>query len=67
MVKVEIEEYEARALSALMKDAKTPIQMGFILESFRRKMLGAFSKKQQDQILDEAERILSEKKKKKGE
>jgi len=60
-VEVEVEEVEARALNELMKDAKTPIQMGFILEVFRRKLAKAFNDKMQNNILDEAEKILVKK------
>jgi len=47
MVKITIEEQEAKAYLQLLNDAKVPPEMGYILTSLKYKMLKAFEKEEE--------------------
>jgi len=44
MVKIDIDENEIKALDALMKDAKCPVDMGWILQNLKIKIGEAWKK-----------------------
>jgi len=44
MVKVDIDENEIKALDALMKDCKVPVDMGWILQNLKIKIGEAWKK-----------------------
>ena len=57
MAKIEVNEIEARAYLELLKDAKLPAEMGYILTSLKYKILKAVQEelnlKSQQQVLEQ--------------
>jgi len=48
MVKIDIDENEIVALQALMKDAKVPVDMGYVLGGLKAKIAQAWQKERKD-------------------
>jgi hypothetical protein len=63
MVKVNISNEEIQALDVLIKDAKMPSKMGYVLEVFKQEIVKAFQEEQKAQRKDQAkELVLNDKK-----
>jgi len=62
MVKVDIDENEIKALDALMKDAKCPVDMGWILQNLKIKIGKAWKEKFELDQLEMAKKMIEGKK-----
>ena len=60
MVKVEIEEKEAKAIIDLMIDAKVPVEMGYMLTTVKYKLFEAFKKEGVKKNKEAAKKLLSD-------
>jgi hypothetical protein len=58
MVLVEIQVEEIKAIDELLKDAKMPYQMGFILGAFRMKIQQAIDRELNKERRNQAKKIL---------
>ena len=63
MVKVEVSGEEIEALHNLMSDAKAPIEMGYVLGSFKRKVAEAWQKDMKARQKEAAKSIVKHDKK----
>ena len=61
MVKVDISPNEAKAFVELLKDAKLPATMGYVLVSLQLKIVKAFEAADKKVQLEQAKEILGEK------
>lgn len=66
MVKVEVAEEETKAYIELLKDAKLPADMGYILTTLKIKMIQSFQKDQKDQQDKYVKQLVDEKEAKKA-
>ena len=60
MVKIDIEEREAKAIIDLMTDAKVPVEMGYILTTVKFKLFKAFKKEGEKKNKESAKKLLSD-------
>lgn len=67
MVKVDIAPEEAQAYAELMKDAKCPPEMGYLLTSLKFKIFEAFKKAKSEEAKKVARDMLEQEKKNKKE
>lgn len=63
MVKVDIQPQEAQAYNALLKDAKTSPEIGYLLVSLKYKIFEAFKKAKTEQDKEVVKAMLAEEKK----
>lgn len=63
MVKVDITAEEAQSYVELMKDAKCPPEMGYLLTSLKFKIFKAFQKDKEDRNKEVAKKMLEEEQK----
>lgn len=63
MVKVDIDPKEAQAYSELMKDAKCPPEMGYLLTSLKFKIFEAFKAAKDKEDREVAKQMLEEEQK----
>jgi len=67
MVKVDIKPEEAQAYAELMKDAKCPPEMGYLLTSLKFKIFEAFkaakAKEDRAEVYDTVKKLLEEEQK----
>lgn len=65
MVKIEILPQEVNAFDALLKDAKCPPEMGYLLTSLKFKMFKAFEAEKTKEAKEVVKRMLDDEKKEK--
>ena len=60
MPKVNITKNEIQALDMLMKDAKMPMEMGYTLVEFKKKIIEAFNKEMEQQQKEAAKAVIKQ-------